>query len=290
VHYAFGGGLGHLVRARAVRALLAPSERFVVLTSNPAVADPRVSGGFEVRTAPEATGDGTAFLREWVRATLRELRPRTFSVDAFPGGILGDLCGLAIPEGTRTVHVARLLRWDRYLERLPGPLPRYDQVLAVEPLAEAQEAALRERSGAWQDVDEPLEAVDPTAPQRALVRSWCAAGRPVWLVVHSGPLDEVRELVAWAREHAEAEGLKPRLVVASPLAPGLDDAGVERLDVHPVRALFPLVHRLVTAAGWNTMRETRPWRDRHLCLPFPRALDDQFARRRLAFPARTPQN
>ncbi len=290
VHYAFGGGLGHLVRARAMKRLLAAGDRFVVLTSNASTDDLRVVEGFEARSPPEGSGNDPDRLRSWVRDTLQDLRPRTFSVDAFPAGILGELSGLVLPGEVHTVHVARLVRWQRYAERLRGPLPRYDRILAVEPLGQEQHDALRPQAGTWEDVELPMEPVDVGTTLRAKVRGWRAVGRPVWLVVHSGPLGEVRELVAWAREHAMMEGLDPYLVVASPLAEALDDPEVECLDLHPVRGLFPLVDRLVTAAGWNTMRETRPWRERHLCLPFPRPLDDQFARRRLAFLGMRPRD
>lgn len=289
VHYAFGGGLGHLVRAGAVRRILSSGGRFVVLTSNHATDDPRVVEGLEIRSPPEGSANDPRALGAWVRDRLDEIRPETFSVDAFPAGILGELSGIDLPPGVRSIHLARLLRWDRYALRSRGPLPRYDRVLAIESLGQQQEAALRASAGSWEEIELPLEPIQPGPTHRALERVWRSLGRPVWLVVHSGPLDEVRELVAWAREHAAMEGRDPHLVVASPLAEALDDPEVECLDLHPVRGLFPLADRLVTAAGWNTMRETRPWRDRHLCLPFPRPLDDQFSRARQAFLGTRPR-
>jgi predicted glycosyltransferase len=35
---------------------------------------------------------------------------------------------------------------------------------------------------------------------------------------------------------------------------------------------------IVTAAGFNAVRELAPYRERHVCVPFERRLDDQRAR------------
>jgi hypothetical protein len=48
--------------------------------------------------------------------------------------------------------------------------------------------------------------------------------------------------------------------------------------VYPARAYFPHADRIVTAAGFNAMRETEPMRERHRFVPYPRPLDDQFGR------------
>jgi hypothetical protein len=41
---------------------------------------------------------------------------------------------------------------------------------------------------------------------------------------------------------------------------------------------LPRASRIVTACGFNVMRQTEPYRDRHTFLPFPRRYDDQFTR------------
>ena len=88
------------------------------------------------------------------------------------------------------------------------------------------------------------------------------------LVVHAGPEPEVRALTALGA----STGHPVRVV-----RPGGDD-----LDVHPAAALFEPAAAIVTAAGFNAMRQAAPFRDRHRYLPFPRPLDDQRARAELA--------
>jgi hypothetical protein len=123
----------------------------------------------------------------------------------------------------------------------------------LEPLHPDHRAALQDVS----DRLEPLTLFDPPAPARD-----DAAGAA--LVVHAGPDHEVEALVALARTTG------PPVRVARPGGPDF--------DVHPASALFPRAAAIVTAAGFNAMRQAAPFGDRHVFVPFPRPLDDQFAR------------
>jgi hypothetical protein len=93
-----------------------------------------------------------------------------------------------------------------------------------------------------------------------------------WLIVHSGPAEEVLELIAYTRELTSS-----RVLVATPCDLPMS-AGFARIDAFPVSHLFADAERIVSAAGFNVMLETEPWRDKHIVLPFPRRFDDQFAR------------
>ncbi|GAA0233700.1 hypothetical protein GCM10009527_032710 [Actinomadura nitritigenes] len=246
--YAAGGGLGHLTRLRAFLHTLAVDDEVVVLSDSPFAADPRVSSGWTVR--PASTG-------------LAALAPDELVVDAFPAGLRGELT--RPPSGIRVTHLARLLRWDAYLPLLPGDPPRFDRTFLLEPVGPAHEAHLRAVSAEVM----PLALTDP--PSEPLdVRGW--------LVVHSGPDAETLELLAYARDMAAMEGEDPPLTLVSPHRPDGLPSGVVHLDAYPAGPPGPGVERIVTAAGFNAVRQYAPWRDRHRMLPFPRTLDDQFAR------------
>jgi hypothetical protein len=262
VCYANGGGLGHLTRIRAYLHTLAPDAPVTILTGSPFAADPRVTGGHPVRSAPAGLGrDG---LTRWVAATLAELNPAELVVDAFPAGLRGELT--ALPAGIRAVHLARLLRWDAYAELLPPEPPRFARTYLVEPVTAAHEAYLRSVSGAVT----PLELAEPPAPRSAAVDGW--------LVVHSGPEAEIVELVEYAREMAGLEGVRPRLTLVSPSRPDGLPPGVAHLDVYPAWPLFSSAERIITAAGCNVVRQLARRPERHRMMPFPRRFDDQFAR------------
>jgi hypothetical protein len=101
---------------------------------------------------------------------------------------------------------------------------------------------------------------------------------PYALVVHSGPGEETLDLVAAARELLRADGSAARLLLASPSLPDGLGADVDHLDLFPATGLFADAERIVTAAGFNAVRQTEPYRDRRFLVPYPRRFDDQFAR------------
>jgi hypothetical protein len=253
VCYASGDGLGHLTRLRSFLHTLSQADTPVadglvtVVTGSSFSGDPRVTGGWDVVEA----------------ADLTEFEADEVIVDAFPAGLKGDLT--RFPPGTRVTHLARLLRWDAYEPLLPADPPRFDRTFVLEPLAPAHEAYLRDVS----DEVVPLALTDPPSD-------------PIdvdgWLIVHSGPDLETLELVAYARDMASAEGAAPPMTLVSPHRPDGLPPGITHRDVYPACAPGPNVERIITAAGFNAVRQFAPWRERHRILPFPRSLDDQFAR------------
>jgi hypothetical protein len=283
MYYAFGGGLGHLTRARAVRRTLGIDGPFSVLCASAFAADPGTFHDLNPQVPPEGSEADPVLFQNWILERLESFCARTFFVDSFPGGISGELCGTSFPEGVELVHIGRILRWEPYSRVLEGPLPRYSRCLLTETVDPDQERTLLSICDSLHRIDlVDLPACDDRSASRAVASRWAATAKPVWLVVHSGPEEETSELLSYARECAAAEGIHPHFAVASP-GPGIPGPDpVERIDLHPVSGLFPFADRIVTACGANTWRQTRPWRDRHLCLPFPRRFDDQFLRRRIS--------
>ncbi|WP_067490969.1 hypothetical protein [Actinomadura hibisca] len=242
VCYAHGDGLGHLTRLRAFLHTVGRTDEVALWSPSPFAADPRVTGG--LRAVPDASGADELI------------------VDAFPAGLKGELRRTTTPA----VHLARLLRWDRYLPLLPADPPRFGRTYVLEPLADAHRAYLETVS----DEIVELELTDPPAPEPEPLTGW--------LIMHSGPDAELLELVAYARDMAAMEGVRPRFTLAAPRRPAGLPADVGHRAVYPAWPLARHADRTVTAAGFNTVRQLAPWRDRHRVLPFPRTLDDQYAR------------
>lgn len=267
VAYALGGGLGHVMRMHAVLDALCVRERTVaVLVSSPLAADPRAAGELPIELAPTEFARDRAGLARWVSRRLAAHDPDVVLVDAFPAGILGELALVPELERAALVHVARLLRWSAYADRLVGPLPRFERCFAVEPL-------LPEHVTALGGEPEPLEL--------APVQGGDGDGLPhgAWVALHSGPSTETARL-AWHAERARRrEDPDAPLVVLHPGAtpPGLPPNAAHS-DIVPAAPLLADAARIVTAGGFNAIRETAPHRDRHIALPLPRSLDDQAER------------
>ena len=96
--------------------------------------------------------------------------------------------------------------------------------------------------------------------------------------MHAGPGEEVAELVAYAVERMAAEGTHARLVVIAPARPDTLPPRAVWLDAHPAAPFLGAAERIVSAAGFNIMREAAPYAARHHAVPFDRPLDDQYTR------------
>jgi len=272
LYYAMGGGLGHLVRARAVLHTLGLEAGAALLSASPRAHDARIAGPLEILLAPTALERDAAGWRAWLLACVHERRPDVLCIDAFPVGILCELCDLP-PLPCALWHVARLLRWSNYAALIRGAAPRYARVLRVEPLAPAQAAWLDAHAAASED----LTLTDPPTPPDSLsppVRV------PHWLVVHSGPAQEVAELVAYADEVRRLEKSDRPLVVLTAHAPAVLPPQTEVRDAFPATPFFPGAERIFSAAGFNIVRQAAPFRAKHVVIPFSRRYDDQFERAR----------
>ena len=268
LYYAVGGGLGHLVRARAFLHTLGLEGDAALFTASRFADDPRVTGGLPVVRVPASLDGDAAGLRELLLRTLADLAIDRLVVDAFPAGLLGELAGFVPPPGLAMEHVARLLRWEQYLYDASDRLPPFDVSWTVEELHCGHFRAL---AAASREV-RSLALVDPPAPPPPPVE------KPYALVVHSGPDEETLDLVAAARELLRAEGSPARLLLASPSRPSALDAAVDHLDAFPATGLFADAERIVTAAGFNAVRQTEAFREKRFLVPYPRRFDDQFAR------------
>ena len=258
LYYAIGGGLGHLTRARRVLDVLGLTRDAAIVTASSFARDARVTAGVPVIQVPAFLEHAPAEHRDWMRTLVAE----RLIVDTFPGGIQGELCGLTRPMDL----VARLLRWDEYRRVVADDLPSFDTTWVVEELAPEQDAFVRANSSRVV----PLEiAGRPEFGESEELRG----GHDFWLIVHSGPGDEVRELIEYTRE------LRPpgTVLVATQCDVELPDR-FERVDAYPVAQLYPRAARIISAAGFNVMAETEAWRGKHYIMPFPRRFDDQYRR------------
>jgi hypothetical protein len=268
LYYAMGGGLGHLTRARAFLHTLGLAGEATLFTSSRLASDPRVTGDLPVVHVPADLDGDRDGLRAFLERTISELGVRRLVVDAFPAGILGELASWTPPPGLVLWHAARLLRWERYSAEASLRLPLFEKTFVLEALPDDHRRALEAASVETLHLD----LVDPpSAPPEPLQP-------PYALVVHSGPDEETADLVACARELLRADGSWARLVLVSPERPPDLPPDVAWRDTFPATGLFAAAERIVTAAGFNAVRQTAPFRAKRFLVPYPRRFDDQFAR------------
>ena len=72
-------------------------------------------------------------LRNWVRKQINETKPDRLIIDAFPGGILGELTDLSELSYIKEIeYIARILKTDVYKKRINGNLPKFSKIWQVE--------------------------------------------------------------------------------------------------------------------------------------------------------------
>ncbi len=252
VYWAPGAGLGHVTRGLAVLHTLHPGVRATLVTTSR-----------EVCRVPFTAAHDVVVVRPGDRGSLVEAGAALLSagpvesvyLDAFPAGLRGEWATLGT-AGVRTVHVARRLQLGAYHAAVGEHAPRFDACWAVEPLAPAHEAWLRQRSGSF----DALSLMDPPSPEEA------APPPHTWLVVHSGPRDECAALLHLAERDAHAAPGPVHVVVEAPALTG-----------RPLRypAIRPGYARIYSGAGFNACRQAPRTGARHITLPFARRFDDQ---------------
>jgi hypothetical protein len=150
------------------------------------------------------------------------------------------------------------------------------KVIVPEPLNEdylsllqASGAELHALHGRIRFPAEAFPAPVPAALERLL------DGGKLWLVVHSGPDKEVRDLVSRARAEIAAHGSgKVAAVVPRPV----NGLSCPVFSYFPAARLYGRAYRVLTGAGYNSVAEMARWKHKHVCIPFPRRYDDQEGR------------
>jgi hypothetical protein len=273
LYYAVGGGLGHLVRGRRVLEALRLSHEAAIVTASPHARDVRIAGSVEVIELPLSLERDAASHRSWLHELIGRRGCRRVIADAFPAGIQGELCDAPVPVD----YVARLLKWDVYRSAVAGDPPQLGTTWVVEELTPEHAEFVRARSARVVPLE--LQSAIHEADERS------AGAAAFWLIVHSGPEQEVAELVEYAVELRAVASEPPDRVLVATRCPVDLPPGFAHVDVYPAARLFASAARIISAAGFNVMRETHAWRHKHDVVPFARAFDDQYlraARRRAA--------
>jgi hypothetical protein len=98
-----------------------------------------------------------------------------------------------------------------------------------------------------------------------------------WLIIHSGPFEEVMVLLENAKETALINNESPLFILISQVDE-IRNEGLLCLAECPAHGYFRYADRLFTACGFNIMNQTKPFREKQMFYPFVRKYDDQFWR------------
>lgn len=274
LYYCMGGGLGHITRF--VAFCHTTSINPVLLTNCKAVKTGMIKTPASRVIFPDDSDQlNQENLRNWIKIILQKEKPKKLIIDAFPGGILGELCNINELQYIECQYLARILDLKQYCRRIDSNLPRFSTIYRLETLHDEHENFLNSMSLTPRN----LTLVDPPMP--ASETSLMLPPKAFWAIIHSGTEEEILQLWQFARQTAECENTNPELLFVTPGAkPSCLTSEVRHLSVYPAHTVINRAERVFSAAGFNIMRQMRNYRARHAVMPFKRALDDQFFRAR----------
>lgn len=275
LYYGFGGGLGHITR------FLAFCNTFkikpVLLTVN--CHDSLVKNfASNIYVLPKNLIADKTGLREWVKDCIRKEKPDKFIIDAFPCGILGELSDLEELNNIEVEYIARILKLNEYKKRIDGEFPKFNKIWQIEKLGEEQQNWLKELADINSIPINQLELDYPDSKNDSMIE----IPDNSWLIIHSGSEEELQTLYEYAKDIISLECIKPNLIVIGQIAkPDFISREIPYYSVYPVTNLLKKVTKVVSGAGFNMVYQMRKMKDKHILLPFERALDDQFLRIKL---------
>lgn len=274
LYYAFGGGLGHLTRAAAfIYSLGFHQDQFIIISSSEYAEI--VFKKHQIIKISEDYYSKPFELRFLIEKYIKELHIDNFYIDSFPVGIAGELNGLRT-KGCKINYIARYLKWNNYYPYIESAL-YFDNTFIVDFLAIEQLAFVNETSKNIRHLNlrEP-----PTKNYNFVEKILAKLTGNIWLIAHCGNLNEIKTLYSHSKEIAGLLKNTPKYLIISQLENIAIDSGVQYLKYFPASDFFPFVDRIFTACGYNTMRQTLQYSNKHICIPFERRFDDQYMRAR----------
>lgn len=268
LYYAMGGGLGHLTRARAFLQMLEIEAETAIITASNFADDKRVVGDVKIIHIDEEYSQNKKDYQKLLANIFDEIKPKTLFLDAFPVGIIGEFADFDFGE-IKAHYLARLIRWENYSPLLEGFSNKFEKTYILEELKNEHLTFIKNNSKSNENFELIYPQIEHKIPNQE---------KPFWLIVHSGENAETMELVNYAEEMREIESAEVKLILMSPQKLNLKIPDFIQKDIYPASRLFESAERIFTACGYNVMKQTKFFRDKHFFIPFERRFDDQFKR------------
>ena len=261
--YVYGAGFGHINRVlNFIYTQNIPFTDCVLLTNS--IYHDRVPKDIKILHKEDAFFKDKDGFDLFIRNCITEYQIATLVVDVFPAGFYGELEN-SISELTtiQTILLARILNKD-YFEKYGSPV--YDVIYTLEngiALANYQYKKV---------VPFTLQIKPREHSQEVILK------KPYFLVMHSSPLDEVLLLYKQAllyriNEHIYIYSFSdiPKDLILENTS-SIHGNSIEDYVLENATKIF-------TGCGFNSILETKKYREKQHVLPFKRKYDDQFLRK-----------
>jgi hypothetical protein len=273
LYYAFGGGLGHLCRAHAlINSIGSSPEDFIVLSNSNHTE--LIFDQSQIIFIPQEYYQKPIELKKTIQSIISENNITEFYIDSFPYGLIGELEGIEIQD-VNLFYVARILNWENYLPLMGQSKFYFNKTIVIEDLPAEQNEFIRQNSKAVIKIELIYPETKLSENAKELINSF---KKPLWLIVHSEPIYELKILYQHALEIAEIENKNPEFVIISQTTEKLNLDNVKQINYFPASDFFPFAEKIFTACGFNSMHQSMLYSEKHHYIPFARKFDNQFLR------------
>lgn len=281
LYYANGSGLGHLTRTLAViHTLQLNQERILLLTASHHTDCLTLPENVELLKVPSHFAENRRSYQNWLCEQIEFHQISDIYIDAFPCGIVGEWNNFPDYIKVNFHYIGRILNWQNYEKLDIKRPPSFKKAYLLENVDPKHKRFIQIHSEELVNLD--LEYAPPvlTRKEKTLIDTiFSASEKPIWLIVHSEPQEEVKQLCAYAIEISQIEGINPYFVIISQTKPFRSITNnILWMNLYPAFPMFDRADRIFSACGFNIMQQTEIYKEKHLFLPFKRHYDNQFLR------------
>jgi hypothetical protein len=272
--YAPGGGLGHFTRSFALATALRSSNVTLLVSSMP---DSFIHHyGTHIHQIPLAAQNDKPEFRKWFTHVLFTCKSDVIIIDTFPAGVIGELNEVDLST-LYTVLIGRNLKVDAYKRNTDQIRNRINQIYLVERVFDHYLQYLKNLCSdiSGLTIDDPFERWDKDP---VFIRTINQCSGEKWLLVHSGTQDECETLYDYAQKIASIHSVNPFFFLCGNFSRSAVNPSKTIFQMYPVCQYYSLFDRVITGAGFNSVRQVKKHARVYNFYPFERLYDDQYAR------------
>lgn len=272
--YAPGGGLGHFTRALALSQTLHSSDVSILVSSIPEAVN--FHHDAKIQLIPQSVQNGKSKFREWFNDVVVTCIPDVVIIDTFPAGITGELNEVDLSM-FYVVLIGRYLKIEVY-RRFAGQISnRINKICLVEKVCDHYLHYLKNLCSDISDIviDDPFDRWEKDPTYINCIKQ-CTGEK--WLLVHSGTQDECEKLYDYAEKIALIHRVHPFYFLCGHFTRSVENPLQIDFTMYPVCQYYSLFDRVITGAGYNSVRQVQKYAHAYNFYPFERLFDDQHAR------------
>jgi len=263
--YVYGAGLGHLNRIANFIYTHNIAEEECVIITNSSFSN-YIAKPITVIHKNDSFFKNNINFNQFIKDCIKTYQISTLIIDVFPAGFYGEFEKGFKHFKVKTILLARILN-EAYFKTYFSP--NYDLIYFLE------DGITKEYYKA-----KKTDVLGLKIKPIRLEKTFENCKKPFFIIIHSSPKEEVLLLYKQALLYKTNEHIYLYTYQSIPNSV-LNDETTVILKQKVQKEMLEKADKIFTGCGFNTIMETKHYRDKQYIIPFKRKYDDQFARKRI---------